>query len=161
MSRRSRRGVMSESFKYELAKDLGFYDTVQKEGWGGIRTKDAGNMVKRAIQIAEQTLARNQGQVAPSASSVQPQAQSNPSAYGYGGFQQATNAYAPVTVPQAYAPAPAADVRYGQAAPSFPYTAGYPMTAASVQTALAAQGTAGAGGALHQGLRHAPSPYGS
>ncbi|MFH5186708.1 small, acid-soluble spore protein, alpha/beta type [Paenibacillus sp. TAB 01] len=53
MSRRNR-GVMSDQFKYELAKDLGFYDTVQREGWGGIRTKDAGNMVKRAIQIAEQ-----------------------------------------------------------------------------------------------------------
>ncbi|TCZ70537.1 small, acid-soluble spore protein, alpha/beta type [Paenibacillus albiflavus] len=52
MSRR--RSVMSEKFKYELAKDLGFYDTVQQEGWGGIKTKDAGNMVKRAIQIAEQ-----------------------------------------------------------------------------------------------------------
>lgn len=57
MSRR--RGVMSEPFKAELAKDLGFYDTVQREGWGGIRTKDAGNMVKRAIEIAEQALARN------------------------------------------------------------------------------------------------------
>jgi small acid-soluble spore protein F (minor alpha/beta-type SASP) len=53
-----RRGVMSEEFKNELAKDLGFYDTVQKEGWGGIRTKDAGNMVKRAIEIAEQSLAK-------------------------------------------------------------------------------------------------------
>lgn len=53
MSRR-RRSVMSEQFKYELAKDLGFYNTVKEEGWGGIRTKDAGNMVKRAIQIAEQ-----------------------------------------------------------------------------------------------------------
>jgi len=50
---------MSEPFKAELAKDLGFYDTVQQEGWGGIRTKDAGNMVKRAIEIAEQALARN------------------------------------------------------------------------------------------------------
>ncbi|MRG88169.1 small, acid-soluble spore protein, alpha/beta type [Salinibacillus xinjiangensis] len=48
-----RRGMMSEQFKEELAKDLGFYDTVQKEGWGGIRAKDAGNMVKRAIEIAE------------------------------------------------------------------------------------------------------------
>ena len=54
---RRRRGVMSEELKYELAKDLGFYDTVQKEGWGGIRAKDAGNMVKRALQIAEKTLA--------------------------------------------------------------------------------------------------------
>lgn len=56
MSRR--RSVMSEQFKAELAKDLGFYETVQREGWGGIRSKDAGNMVKRAIQIAEQTAAR-------------------------------------------------------------------------------------------------------
>ena len=56
---RRRGGVMSEQFKNELAKDLGFYDTVQQEGWGGIRTKDAGNMVKRAIQIAEQSLSKN------------------------------------------------------------------------------------------------------
>ncbi|MCM3715783.1 alpha/beta-type small acid-soluble spore protein [Alkalihalobacillus oceani] len=55
MSRR--RGVMSERFKEELAKELGFYDTVQKEGWGGIKARDAGNMVKRAIEIAENQLA--------------------------------------------------------------------------------------------------------
>lgn len=54
---RRRRGVMSEQLKTELAKDLGFYDKVQREGWGGITTKDAGNMVKRAIQIAQQSLA--------------------------------------------------------------------------------------------------------
>ncbi|SCW72291.1 Small, acid-soluble spore protein, alpha/beta type [Paenibacillus tianmuensis] len=64
MGRRSR-GVMSESFKYELAKDLGFYETVQQEGWSGIRTKDAGNMVKRAIQIAEQALANQHSTAAP------------------------------------------------------------------------------------------------
>jgi small acid-soluble spore protein F (minor alpha/beta-type SASP) len=52
-----RRGIMSYQFKEELAKDLGFYDVVQKEGWGGIRAKDAGNMVKRAIELAEQQLA--------------------------------------------------------------------------------------------------------
>jgi small acid-soluble spore protein F (minor alpha/beta-type SASP) len=51
-----RRGVMSEGFKEELAKELGFYDVVQKEGWGGIRARDAGNMVKRAIELAEQQL---------------------------------------------------------------------------------------------------------
>jgi small acid-soluble spore protein F (minor alpha/beta-type SASP) len=51
-----RKGIMSEQFKEELAKDLGFYDTVQKEGWGGIRARDAGNMVKRAIEIAESQL---------------------------------------------------------------------------------------------------------
>ncbi|MGD6804851.1 small, acid-soluble spore protein, alpha/beta type [Rossellomorea vietnamensis] len=51
MSRR--RGMMSEQLKEEIAKELGFYDTVQQEGWGGIKSKDAGNMVKRAIEIAQ------------------------------------------------------------------------------------------------------------
>lgn len=51
---------MSEGFKEELAKELGFYDVVQKEGWGGIKARDAGNMVKRAIELAEQQLT-NQG----------------------------------------------------------------------------------------------------
>ncbi|ASJ56649.1 small, acid-soluble spore protein, alpha/beta type [Brevibacillus formosus] len=52
-----RRGLMSEQFKMELAKELGFYDTVKSEGWGGITTRDAGNMVKRAVQLAEEALA--------------------------------------------------------------------------------------------------------
>ncbi|WP_096186144.1 small, acid-soluble spore protein, alpha/beta type [Evansella halocellulosilytica] len=51
-----RRSVMSDRFKEELAKELGFYDTVQQEGWGGIKARDAGNMVKRAIELAEQQL---------------------------------------------------------------------------------------------------------
>ncbi|WP_088067123.1 small, acid-soluble spore protein, alpha/beta type [Gottfriedia luciferensis] len=55
-----RKGIMSQSFKEELAKDLGFYDVVQKEGWGGIRAKDAGNMVKRAIELAELQLSNKQ-----------------------------------------------------------------------------------------------------
>jgi len=55
---RRRRGVMSEQLKYEIAKDLGFYDTVEKEGWSSIRAKDAGNMVKRAVQIAEKALSQ-------------------------------------------------------------------------------------------------------
>lgn len=57
MSRR-RRSTMSEALKVELAKDLGFYDTVQQEGWGGIRAKDAGNMVKRAIELAERAASK-------------------------------------------------------------------------------------------------------
>lgn len=55
---RRRRGMMSEEFKVELAKELGFYDTVQREGWENIRAKDAGNMVKRAIEIAEEAMAK-------------------------------------------------------------------------------------------------------
>ncbi|PTX55231.1 small acid-soluble spore protein F (minor alpha/beta-type SASP) [Melghirimyces profundicolus] len=53
----ARRGVMSEDLKVELAKELGFYDVVQREGWGGIKARDAGNMVKRAIQLAEERMA--------------------------------------------------------------------------------------------------------
>ncbi|MEH6943987.1 small, acid-soluble spore protein, alpha/beta type [Bacillus sp. JJ722] len=53
----ARRGIMSDRFKEELAKELGFYDVVQQEGWGGIRARDAGNMVKRAIEIAQSNLA--------------------------------------------------------------------------------------------------------
>jgi small acid-soluble spore protein F (minor alpha/beta-type SASP) len=56
---RRRRGVMSTQFKEELAKELGFYDVVQKEGWGGIRAKDAGNMVKRAVELASEQLMKN------------------------------------------------------------------------------------------------------
>ncbi len=53
-----RRSIMSDQFKMELAKELGFYDTVKTEGWGGITTRDAGNLVKRAIEIAEEALAK-------------------------------------------------------------------------------------------------------
>ncbi|CAI6084799.1 small, acid-soluble spore protein, alpha/beta type [Cohnella sp. JJ-181] len=60
MSRRRRGRTMTESLRTELAKDLGFYGKVASEGWGAITTKDAGNMVKRAIQLAEQSLARKQ-----------------------------------------------------------------------------------------------------
>ncbi|UOQ49529.1 alpha/beta-type small acid-soluble spore protein [Gracilibacillus caseinilyticus] len=57
MSRR--RGIMSDHFKEELAKELGFYDTVQRDGWGGITARDAGNMVKRAVQMAEESVQKD------------------------------------------------------------------------------------------------------
>ena len=44
------------SLKEEIAKELGFYDVVEREGWGGIKARDAGNMVKRAIEMAERGL---------------------------------------------------------------------------------------------------------
>jgi small acid-soluble spore protein F (minor alpha/beta-type SASP) len=60
MSRR--RGIMSHRLKEEIAKELGFYDVVQREGWGGIRSRDAGNMVKRAVEMAEEQLTKQRGQ---------------------------------------------------------------------------------------------------
>lgn len=54
------KGIMSDRLKEEIAKELGFYDTVQKEGWGGIKARDAGNIVKRAIELAQEQLANQQ-----------------------------------------------------------------------------------------------------
>jgi len=53
-----RRRVMSEQLKVEIARDLGILDTIEQEGWGAIKAKDAGNIVKRAIQMAEEAAAR-------------------------------------------------------------------------------------------------------
>jgi small acid-soluble spore protein F (minor alpha/beta-type SASP) len=49
---------MSEQLKNELARNLGFYETVQREGWSGIRAKDAGNMVKLAVRMGKEALVR-------------------------------------------------------------------------------------------------------
>ncbi len=54
MSRR--KGVLSYKVKEEIAKELGFYDVVEREGWGGITARDAGNITKRAVEIAQQQL---------------------------------------------------------------------------------------------------------
>jgi small acid-soluble spore protein F (minor alpha/beta-type SASP) len=43
---------MSENLKYEIAKELGVYDKVKKEGWGSVSSRDCGNIVKKAIEIA-------------------------------------------------------------------------------------------------------------
>lgn len=55
MSRRN--GIMSEKFKNELAKELGFYHKVKDGDWGNITTREAGNLVKAAIMKAEQIMA--------------------------------------------------------------------------------------------------------
>ena len=47
------RSVMSEGFKEELAKEIGVYDTVQREGWGSVSSRDCGNIVSAAIKYAE------------------------------------------------------------------------------------------------------------
>lgn len=48
----SHKSIMSEALKMEVAKELGVYDTVKKEGFGGVTSRDCGNMVSRAIEIA-------------------------------------------------------------------------------------------------------------
>lgn len=56
MSRR--RGIMSDGLKWEIAKELGVADIVQREGFGGVTSRDCGMMVHKAIEIAEQSIAR-------------------------------------------------------------------------------------------------------
>ncbi|MBC9783201.1 small, acid-soluble spore protein, alpha/beta type [Heliobacillus mobilis] len=52
-----RKPVMSDRLKYELAQELGFADVVERDGWGGITTRDAGRLVRAAIERAERNLA--------------------------------------------------------------------------------------------------------
>ena len=50
-------GIMSEELKYELAKELGVDQSVATQGWGEVSARNCGNLVKLAIQRAEQTVA--------------------------------------------------------------------------------------------------------
>ncbi|HZK42767.1 MAG TPA: alpha/beta-type small acid-soluble spore protein [Syntrophomonadaceae bacterium] len=52
-----RNGIMSDRLKYEIAQELGVDQIVATEGWGSVSSRDCGNMVKMAIQIAERNLA--------------------------------------------------------------------------------------------------------
>ena len=45
--------MMSEALKEEIAKELGVYEHVKKDGgWQNVSSKDCGNIVTKAIEIA-------------------------------------------------------------------------------------------------------------
>lgn len=48
---------MSDRLKLELADELGFGETVRTKGWGEVTTRQAGSLVRAAIERAEQRLA--------------------------------------------------------------------------------------------------------
>ncbi len=52
-------GIMSEELKAEIAKELGVYNIVKNEGWGSVSSRDCGNIVKKAIEMAERNMAQN------------------------------------------------------------------------------------------------------
>jgi len=54
-----RKGIMSEELKYEIARELGVYETVSNEGWGNVSSRNCGNMVKKAIEIANRNARNN------------------------------------------------------------------------------------------------------
>ena len=72
-----RKGIMSDALKYEFARELGVipasgtgdfmteasselgaYNTEQSIDWGSVSSRDCGNMVKMAIQMAEKNFAK-------------------------------------------------------------------------------------------------------
>ena len=52
MSRRT--NIMSDKLKEEIAKELGVYDQVKADGgsWANVPSKTCGNIVTKAIEIA-------------------------------------------------------------------------------------------------------------
>lgn len=50
--------LMSEKLKEEIAKELGVYEQVKKDGgsWGNVSSKDCGNIVSKAIEIANRAV---------------------------------------------------------------------------------------------------------
>ena len=57
----SRKSKMSEALKYESAKELGVFDTVSQDGgWGNVSSRDCGNIVTKAIEIAERSVGSQQ-----------------------------------------------------------------------------------------------------
>lgn len=52
----SRKGLMSEQLKYEIARELGVDQIVSTQGWGGVSSRDCGNIVSKAIEIANRNV---------------------------------------------------------------------------------------------------------
>ena len=48
---------MSENLKEEIARELGVYQTVKNEGWGSVSSRNCGNIVRKAIEMAERNMA--------------------------------------------------------------------------------------------------------
>lgn len=53
----SNRSIMSEKLKLEIAKELGVFDQVKKDGgWQNVSSKTCGNIVSKAIEIANRNV---------------------------------------------------------------------------------------------------------
>jgi small acid-soluble spore protein F (minor alpha/beta-type SASP) len=48
--------LMSDALKWELAKELGVDQIVATEGWGGVPSRECGNLVRKAIELAERSM---------------------------------------------------------------------------------------------------------
>ena len=51
------KSIMSENLKEEIAKELGVYDKVKQDGgWQNVSSKTCGNIVSKAIEIANRNI---------------------------------------------------------------------------------------------------------
>lgn len=49
--------IISQNLREEIAKELGVYDQVKKDGgWGNVPSKTCGNIVTKAIEIANRSV---------------------------------------------------------------------------------------------------------
>ncbi len=48
----NKKSIMSENLKEKIAHELGVYNVVKNEGWGSVSSRNCGNMVSKAIEIA-------------------------------------------------------------------------------------------------------------
>ena len=56
MGRRSSK-IMSENVKEEIARELGVYEQVKQDGgWQNVSSKTCGNIVSKAIEIANRSV---------------------------------------------------------------------------------------------------------
>lgn len=53
----NKHNIMSENLKEEIARELGVYDQVKQDGgWGNVSSKTCGNIVSKAIEIANRAV---------------------------------------------------------------------------------------------------------
>lgn len=49
--------IISQNLREEIAKELGVYDQVKQDGgWGNVPSKTCGNIVTKAIEIANRSV---------------------------------------------------------------------------------------------------------
>lgn len=54
---KNRNSMISEILREEIAKELGVYEQVKKDGgWQNVSSKNCGNIVKKAIEIASRSV---------------------------------------------------------------------------------------------------------
>lgn len=54
---KNRNSMISEILREEIARELGVYEQVKKDGgWQNVSSKNCGNIVKKAIEIANRSV---------------------------------------------------------------------------------------------------------